>query len=128
MLINKQQAKQSGKELWNILSSLSWQYFRHHQIIGLGFAFIIALIESLPLLGTLVPGSITMTALGALVGAGVLPPLATFLCTFLGAMCGDCLGFWLGWRYRGQIRSVWPFNKMSRYLTYARKFFCETWW
>jgi membrane protein DedA with SNARE-associated domain len=101
------------------------EYFHHHQTLGIGFAFIIALIESLPILGTLVPGSITMTAIGALVGAGILPPWETLLGSFLGAMLGDCLGFWLGWRYQDKIRSVWPFNKISRYLTYAENFFAK---
>lgn len=101
------------------------EYFHHHQALGIGFAFIIALIESLPILGTVVPGSITMTAIGALVGAGILPPWETLISSFLGAMLGDCLGFWLGWRYHSKIRSVWPFNKITRYLTYAENFFAK---
>ncbi len=101
------------------------EYLRLHPILGMFFTFLIAFIESLPLLGTIFPGSVTMTAIGALVGAGVLPPVKTCLFAFLGAFFGDCIGFWLGHRYQMQIRSFWPFNKMTKYLNYSEKFFAK---
>lgn len=101
------------------------EYFRHHPTMGIFFAFLIALIESLPLLGTLFPGSVTMTAIGALIGAGALPPIQTCIAAVLGAFLGDCLGFWLGSRFHAKIRSVWPFNKLKKYLAYSEKFFAK---
>ncbi len=99
------------------------EYLRLHPTLGLLFTFLVALIESLPVLGTLVPGSVTMTAIGALVGAGVLPVTLTFIASILGAFFGDCLGFWLGSTYHAQIRSIWPFNKITKWLNYSEKFF-----
>src|SRR6202041_1386007 len=98
-------------------------FLRHHSSLGLLFTFFIALIESLPLLGTLIPGSITMTAIGALVGAGVMPVTLTLLSAILGAFIGDCLGFWLGSTYHAEIRSIWPFNKITKWLNYGETFF-----
>ena len=92
-------------------------------LIGLLCTFLVALIESLPLFGTLVPGSITMTAIGALIGAAILPPIATFIAAILGAFAGDCLGFWLGDRYHATIRTAWPLNKLSKWINYSEKFF-----
>lgn len=99
------------------------EYLRHHPFMGISAAFLIAFIESLPLLGTLFPGSVSMTAIGILIGSGVLPPIATCLFAIIGAFAGDCLGFWLGNRYHEKIRLLWPFRKLSKYLNYSEKFF-----
>lgn len=101
------------------------EYLRHHAALGLLFTFIIALIESLPVLGTLVPGSITMTAIGVLVGSGVMPVTLTISSATLGAFLGDCLSFWLGSIYHEQIRSIWPFNKITKWLDYGERFFAK---
>jgi membrane protein DedA with SNARE-associated domain/membrane-associated phospholipid phosphatase len=100
----------------------SMDYLRHHPQLGILFAFFTAFIESLPLLGTIFPGAVTMTAIGALIGSAVLPPIATCIATILGAFGGDCLGFWLGSHYHENIRQSWPLRKFSRYLAYSEKF------
>jgi membrane protein DedA with SNARE-associated domain/membrane-associated phospholipid phosphatase len=101
------------------------EFLRQHPFMGITAAFLIAFIESLPILGTLFPGSVSMTAIGVLVGSGVLPPIATLASAIIGAFAGDCLGFWLGDRYREKIRSLWPFQKLSKYLNYTEKFFTK---
>src|ERR1700730_2369287 len=101
------------------------EFLRLHPYLGLLVTFGIALIESLPLLGTLFPGSVTMTAIGALIGAGVLPPIQTCIAAVLGAFLGDCLGLTLPGRLHAKIRSVWPFNKLKKYLAYSETFFAK---
>ncbi len=100
-------------------------YLRQHPQIGLLITFVIAFIESLPLLGTLFPGSITMTAIGALIGSSVLPATATFIWAIAGAFIGDCFGFWLGNRYHESIRSIWPIYKFTKWLDIGEKFFAK---
>ena len=101
------------------------EYLRHHPGIGILFTFIIAFIESLPILGTLFPGSVTMTAIGGLIGAAVMPPIPTGAAAVIGAFLGDCLGFWLGRRYHAEIRLLWPINKLHKYMEYSEKFFIK---
>lgn len=101
------------------------EYLRHHPQTAIGLTFLIAFIESLPILGTLFPGSVTMTAIGALIGAAVAPPILTCIAAISGAFLGDCLGFWLGNKYHQTIRSVWPLNKMRKYFDYSEKFFAK---
>ncbi len=101
------------------------EFLRLHPYLGLLVTFGIAFIESLPLLGTLFPGSVTMTAIGVLIGATVLPGIPTFFAAVFGAFLGDCIGFWLGYRYHAKIRSIWPFNKMGKWLNYGEKFFAK---
>lgn len=101
------------------------EYLRDHALLGLLFAFVIAFIESLPLLGTLFPGSVTMTAIGVLIGAAVLPAIPTFFAAIFGAFLGDCLGFWLGYHYYAEIRRIWPFYKMGKWFNYGENFFAK---
>ncbi len=100
-------------------------YLRLHPMMGMLLAFVIALIESLPVLGTVFPGSITMTAIGALVGAAILPATPTIICAIAGAFLGDFLGFWLGNRYHEKIRLIWPLNKLKKFVNYGENFFVK---
>ncbi len=99
------------------------QYIRLHPHVGELFAFVISLSESLPLIGTVIPGSVTMTALGTLIGSLVLPGFTTMACAVLGAFIGDLFGFFLGRHYKENIRLMWPFRKHPQWLTWGEDFF-----
>src|SRR3989338_4232283 len=83
-----------------------WGYF---------FAFCVALAESLPLLGTIIPGSITMTAMGTLIGSSVLPGFTTILSAICGAFLGDFIGYQAGKKYDTGIRKIWPFKQHAKW-------------
>jgi membrane protein DedA with SNARE-associated domain len=57
--------------------------------------FLIAFVESLPIVGLFLPGSALLLGVGALVGAGVLAPWPALTATVAGAVLGDALGYWL---------------------------------
>ena len=71
-------------------------YFHQHPFLGELLTFIIAFIEALPIIGTIVPGSVTMTFIGILAGTGSLSVTLTFWMAVFGAYCGDCIGFGFG--------------------------------
>jgi len=100
-------------------------YFQAHPYMGEFFAFIIAFAESLPLIGTIVPGSITMTAMGTLIGTGVIPGFATLGWASLGAFCGDCIGYASGSFFQDSIRDIWPFSKYPKWLIASEDFFAK---
>ena len=99
------------------------QYLQNNPRMGEVFAFFIAFSESLPIIGTIIPGSVTMTAVGTLIGASILPGFSTLMWASLGAFCGDCIGFWLGRRYKDNIRNIWPFRKYPKWLKISEDFF-----
>ncbi len=99
------------------------QYFHQHPHIGGLFAFVVAMSESLPLIGTIIPGSVTMTAIGTLIGSAILPGFTTIVWASLGAFTGDCIGFWLGYRYNENIRNIWPFKRYPKMLAMGEDFF-----
>jgi membrane protein DedA with SNARE-associated domain len=72
--------------------------------------FIISAAESVAIIGTIVPGTIMMTALGALAGAGVIPLWQTIFWAILGAVVGDGISYWMGHYFKDRLPSLWPFR------------------
>jgi membrane protein DedA with SNARE-associated domain/membrane-associated phospholipid phosphatase len=99
------------------------QYLHLHPHWGGIITFFIALIESLAIIGTVIPGSVTMTAIGVLIGTNVLPAGPTILWAIFGAYCGDCISYWFGAHYKNKIRSMWPFKKYGHWLDKGEAFF-----
>jgi membrane protein DedA with SNARE-associated domain len=98
-------------------------YLQAHPHMGELFAFLVAFAESLPIIGTIIPGSITMTLIGILVGRGLLPVTFTLLWATVGALLGDGIGFWLGRYYDKRITAIWPFRKYPKLLAMGERFF-----
>jgi membrane protein DedA with SNARE-associated domain len=68
---------------------------RTHADLVVPAAFIVAFLESFPLVSILVPGTALLLALGALVGAGLVEPAPVLVAAIIGAVLGDTIGFWV---------------------------------
>ena len=88
-------------------------------IAGCFFAFY----ESLAIVGLTSPGSLTMFALGLLIGSGTVPAISIFIWTSIGAIAGDSLSYWLGYRYHNTIRNLWPINRFPKLINKGEMFF-----
>lgn len=95
---------------------------QHHHLAGLA-VFLIAMAESLAVVGLLVPGVAMMFAAGALVGTGALS--FTPICAYAvaGALAGDGVSFWVGWHYRQGLLSLWPFRRYPGMIEGGMSFF-----
>jgi membrane protein DedA with SNARE-associated domain len=101
---------------------LDWLHL-HAQWGGV-IAFAIAFFECLALVGLVLPGVIFMTALGTLIGAGILSSFSSIMwCAVAGAIAGDLLSFWLGHHYKEHIRERWPFRQHPALLQKGEQFF-----
>ncbi|MDB2384817.1 bifunctional DedA family/phosphatase PAP2 family protein [Endozoicomonas sp.] len=94
----------------------------NNEWLGPTIAFM-ALIESLVVVGLLVPGVPIMFALGALAGAGAMDPLTMLIWGVVGAAIGDGISFQLGYHYHQKVRYWWPFNKRPEWLKKGEDFF-----
>lgn len=86
--------------------------------------FLIALTESLPMLGLLMPGSTLLVFAGFLVVQGKGCYLPILLCTAIGALLGDLLSYWLGSHYGSKILQLRSFRKHRRLVKQSEQFFC----
>ncbi|KGP64381.1 membrane protein [Legionella norrlandica] len=101
----------------------SWLQANPHW--SLFITFLIALSESLAVIGSIIPGSVTMTAIGILAGSGILRIDLTLISATLGAICGDSLSYFLGYFYSDRLIEIWPFNKYPGLLKYGKEFFAS---
>ena len=94
-----------------------------HACMGVLFVFLVPLAESLPLIGTIIPGSITMSIIGILVGRRMISLDTTLFLASVGALVGDTVGFFAGKYYNERLRLIWPFRRYPRWLTMGEVFF-----
>lgn len=85
--------KDGIKWIWELITILgNWNYF---------IAFVSACIESLPIIGTAVPGMNIMILVGGFWGKTHM--IGTILLASIGAMIGNYLGYWIGKWYGHEI-------------------------
>ena len=82
-----------------------------------------AFAESLAVVGVMVPGVMIMLGAGALIATGDLQFWPTCLSAVAGAIAGDGLSYWIGYRYRDRIRGAWPFRRHPEQLDRGIAFF-----
>ena len=81
--------------------------FLHHNPQSAGIiVFFIACGEAMAIIGTIIPGSITLTAVGTLIGAKIIPAGSTFLWAMGGAVAGDTISYLVGFHYKKRIRKI----------------------
>lgn len=88
-----------------------------------GVVFLVALLESLAVVGLFVPGVAMMFGAGALIGLGAMPFWPICLWAIAGAVVGDGLSFWIGWRFRSKLASFWPLCNYPQLLQRGVAFF-----
>ncbi len=96
---------------------------RENGDIAAPLTFLFAFCESVALVSFLVPATIILIGLGGLVGAGALEFLPLWAAAALGAVAGDALSYWLGWRFKGRIVGMWPLSRQPELLPRAEAFF-----
>ena len=92
-------------------------WLHQHPHLGLLFTFMIAFLESIAIVGSIIPGSVFLTLIGILIGSGVLPLLLTLWVAILGALAGDLFSYAIGWRYRESLTDYWPLKHYPRLIS-----------
>ncbi len=98
-----------------------WLY--DHSYWALFFTFLISFIESLAIVGSFIPGTIAMTAIGILAGTGVMRIDLTYLASMLGAIIGDNTSYSLGYFFSDSLNNIWPFNRYPKWLKFGKEYF-----
>ncbi len=75
--------------------------------------FLAALLEAVPVAGSLIPGSTVIVALSALVPSGNLKLAPIMAAAIAGALLGDGLAYWLGRRAEREVLTMWPSVEIS---------------
>ncbi len=76
---------------------------------------LVAFLESLALVGLILPGTVMMAALGALIGSGEVNFWHAWMAGIVGCLLGDWISFWLGWRFK-KLLHRWSFIRKNKAL------------
>jgi membrane protein DedA with SNARE-associated domain len=85
--------------------------------------FLAALLEAVPIVGSVIPGSTIILALSALVPGGELRLEWVLAAATAGALLGDGSAFWVGHRAQREILSAWPMSNYPRVVAQSEAFF-----
>jgi membrane protein DedA with SNARE-associated domain len=85
--------------------------------------FLAALLEAVPIVGSVIPGSTIIFALSALVPGGELRLEWVLAAAIAGALIGDGSAFWIGYRDQREILSAWPLSNYPRVIAQSEAFF-----
>lgn len=94
----------------------------HPYLAGL-ITYFVSFLECLVMIGFLVPGTVFMTAIGTLIGIGVLPFTPIVIWAIAGAITGDVLSFWIGKHYHHHTKDFWLFRRYPQLLKKGEAFF-----
>ena len=85
--------------------------------------FVVACVESLVVIGILVPGIVILFGVGAMVGMGVIDLVPIWVWGSAGALLGDLFSYAVGHRYREHLVEIWPFSRYPSMLLRGSAFF-----
>jgi len=85
--------------------------------------FLIAFSDAVIILGAIVPALPLLFAIGVLIGLGEISGPYAITCAALGALAGDGLSYWVGWRWGERLRTVWPFRRYPQLLERGERLF-----
>jgi membrane protein DedA with SNARE-associated domain len=85
--------------------------------------FLAALLEAVPVVGSVIPGSTIILALSALVPGGELKLQWVLAAAIAGALIGDGSAYLLGHRSQREILSTWPLGRYPGVIAQSEAFF-----
>lgn len=102
---------------------LLYQWMQAHPWWAQLLLFLVAMVDSLFLIGALVPAGILLFAMGALVALGAADLWTSVLVAAGGALTGDLLSFALGWHYRERLFEMRLLARYPDMIASGRSFF-----
>jgi membrane protein DedA with SNARE-associated domain len=85
--------------------------------------FVFAFCESVAFLSLLVPATIILLGLGALIGENGLDLWTVWLAATAGAFFGDWLSYWFGRKFKHRVAEIWPLTRFPGLIPRGEQFF-----
>ncbi|MGX5829930.1 VTT domain-containing protein [Mesorhizobium sp. 43Arga] len=99
------------------------EFIAAHPYLAYAIVLLLALSESIPVIGVFIPGTAAILVISALVPTGVVKLWPLLGAAAAGAIVGDGLSFWVGHRYHREILMRWPLNRYADLVTRSETFF-----
>jgi membrane protein DedA with SNARE-associated domain len=99
------------------------EFMTAHPLFAHLAVFLLALSEAIPIVGAIVPGSVLVVAISAMMAGSEIHAWLLVVDATLGAIIGDGLSFWLGRRHHREILQRWPLRLFPRFIARSEAFF-----
>lgn len=86
-------------------------------------AFLLAFGESLAFVSLFLPSTVILVAIGGLLGASGIDVWTVVFAAWLGGSLGYAISYWLGFYFKDQITSFWPFRDYPNMMQRGEVFF-----
>ncbi|MGE0749917.1 MAG: DedA family protein [Variibacter sp.] len=87
------------------------EFVRAHQSWAAPIVFGLAFAESLAFISLLVPAWAALVGIGVLIQSSGLSFWPVWIAGAVGAALGDWLSYWIGLKFEGTVRHMWPLSK-----------------
>jgi undecaprenyl-diphosphatase len=109
---------------------MSWfdqfaEFVAAYRYIAYLLVFLMAFWESIPVLGSFIPGSTIIVGAAILVPTGALDLGPLLVLASLGAVAGDILSYWMGHRYGRALLGWGPLGRRKALVARAERFFAD---
>lgn len=101
-------------------------FVRTHESWAAPIVLVLSFGESLAFISLLLPATVILWGVGALIGASGINFWSIWFAAAIGAALGDWLSYWIGYHYHEQIARMWPLSKNPELMPRAHKLF-EKW-
>ncbi|MEY8710658.1 DedA family protein [Mangrovibacter phragmitis] len=102
------------------------ELINQHHYWAAPIVFLLAFGESLAFLSLLLPATVILLALGALLADSVVPFWWLWAAASAGAWLGDSVSYWLGYHFKDNVTNWWPLSRKPWLLARGHAFF-ERW-
>jgi membrane protein DedA with SNARE-associated domain len=86
-------------------------------------AFLLAFGESLAFISLFLPSTVILVAIGGLLGASGIDMWTVVIAAWIGGVLGYAVSYWIGFYFKDQIKSVWPFRDYPEMMQRGETFF-----
>ncbi len=107
------------------MSETILEFIRNQSDLAWCVVFVVAFLESMAIIGLLVPGWLLLVGAGTLIGSEVLSFYPIALSAYLGAVLGEYLSFHLGYHYHQKILQIAFFNRHEKLIEASKVFFAK---
>ena len=96
-----------------------------HPALGALIVVLLALSESLPVIGAVFPGTAIILAIAAMAGVGYFSLWGVLAAAVIGAVLGDGISYWFGHRYKATALKIWPISNYPLLIEQSEAFFAR---
>jgi membrane protein DedA with SNARE-associated domain len=101
-------------------------FIRAHEAWGAPIVLALAFGESLAFVSLLLPATVILFGVGWLIGESGIAFWPLWFAAVIGAILGDWLSFWIGWRLKSNVGNYWPLSRHPDLIPRGHRIF-ERW-